>query len=655
MISVLPKLLANLCDPCRISLSAALSELQELESESEPKHPPPLERTNVVSSEKEQAVPPLKRTRNLSFFRSFVSSRSHSPGINNQRSQVPNRITTSNYDHNLQLSFNRLPVELLLDIFVHICHSDYDKYLWDKERFKKTTPLTLGGVCGYWRNTVWRYPPLWSHVYLFLSEKRYTRQMKILDFWLERSGNQPLLLNISLVKEEAWDAKRIPDSMIDILLKHSTRWRAISWVLPEAWYPHLNQIRPKLDNLYSICTQPTYKDADQSPTLRERLIFLDSAPKLEKVHLNGYYLTDVPLQWIQLTHLTLQQVYIDECYYAFHRSPNLARCKISKLLVNDVNRTVECPSSQIHMEKMKKFILHASSWKDAVELLGHVSLPAVETLDLSGSQGDATFEQLSKAILSAIGDLKVGCNGDMIVASSTLTSLALRDANLDFKSDSSTDTELKSLLLQLPSLETLDIKVTNRSGERTMFCMWWFIELLKAHPLNSVRDNNSPSSAPSSSEQVQVPAPTEELPPTPKPDDVAFHLPNLRHFVFEVPEILTHSFKSHHCALDGLDCDITDRRFMEALLELLKQRSYRGSLFRRRIVDEDASAANLPLRGRLKEFCLKSDGFLTVIESPSTESIPEMVRKTWKNFEQLKTDDFSFKLEMGDCRWNISS
>ncbi|KAF9530736.1 hypothetical protein CPB83DRAFT_156911 [Crepidotus variabilis] len=389
---------------------------------------------------------------------------------------------------NLLVPVNHLPVEVLAELFTTICHADSDRFLGDtKNRHRKTTPLVLGSVCKQWRAIVWSTPRIWSHVSLCLSTSRWETQTSLLSDWLSHSGVCPLIINLCFENEEEW-ASSTPEDFVNILAGTANRWSAINYVLPEDWYPLLEVIKEKLDILTTISTQPLWTDCSLSPSRRKRLKLFEHAPVLECLHLNGYYLTDVSVQWDQLKRFTIQHVYLDECFYALPLTFNLTWCRIYTILLNDVDRMIADPEKPIRLEHLETLIIYSAVWEDLLRLLSHLSLPTLDTLIITAPTQEIVYPELYPVLLKA-----TGCPTELI----HIRKFVVGELEWFVQPIGLLEKELREFLALLPLLEDLEIDITSKAEQSTAaFCVWWFIDLLKV-PLTDMLHHNC-------SEQVSI-------------------------------------------------------------------------------------------------------------------------------------------------------
>jgi len=382
----------------------------------------------------------------------------------------------------------RLPQELLCEIFATVCHADFHKFRRSvKNRHNKTTALTLGRICREWRDIVWSTPAIWSHVFLCLSLTRYDAQVKLLEGWLNRSGVHPLSLNFCFHNEGEWSNKKPPMDLIILLSSTSYRWRVIDVVIPEGWYQALNEIMHNIPILVDVSTQSLQSDCALSPSKRKPFTLFKHAPVLKAVHLNGYYLSDVSIPWGQLRHLTLQYVYLDECFFGLMKSPDITACRIYTILKNDVNRVVI--ENDILLELLEEMFFFGSIWDDTERLFSHLITPLLHTLEISTPQDDLDLPKIPPLLLKSGSHL-----------------LKLKLDAFTFTSD---EVNLLELLCNIPTLHNVEISMNPDSVPISNL----FIDLLKLRPSSSTSDKTD----------------------DPRPPSIPYFLPNLEMFTFSGP------------------------------------------------------------------------------------------------------------------------
>ncbi|OAX35401.1 hypothetical protein K503DRAFT_371109 [Rhizopogon vinicolor AM-OR11-026] len=171
---------------------------------------------------------------------------------------------------------HRLPAELLQQIFLLVVHnlngSDYPsifsfEYTASPREYViyanfVAPPLLFTRVCRLWRAVACSTTELWSHVQVILPGgiKPLGQFLpSVLQFWLARSGNQPLTLCIDsrpLIVKCGRRFRRLPDSegnsqLLEILLAERGRWDMVTFASSiREWEVKLDTLdTPKLRNL----------------------------------------------------------------------------------------------------------------------------------------------------------------------------------------------------------------------------------------------------------------------------------------------------------------------------------------------------------------------------------------------------------------------
>ncbi|KAF8151607.1 hypothetical protein B0H34DRAFT_665030, partial [Crassisporium funariophilum] len=193
------------------------------------------------------------------------------------------------------------------------------------DREKTPIPFMIGRVCGEWREIIWSTPVVWSYLSIRLSATRYDAQYELLEAWLTRSGEVPLTICASMESPFAWGCQ-VPKMFIRLLSKTAYRWREIEIALPHWCYPFLGDGKQSLPLLHSVISHQI-----TGPKKRERLNFFQFAPCLRTLHLDAHYLTDVDIQWDQLTAFTLERFTRQECFDVLAETSNLVHCHVKHI------------------------------------------------------------------------------------------------------------------------------------------------------------------------------------------------------------------------------------------------------------------------------------------------------------------------------------
>ncbi|CAA7270684.1 unnamed protein product [Cyclocybe aegerita] len=94
----------------------------------------------------------------------------------------------------------RLPIELTTRIFALAMSGwNYLPSFMDSKRNTVRPPLLFGAICRRWREIAWLTPSLWTEVDICLSPGNAMHRGTLLDEWIRRSGQLPLLITIRTV------------------------------------------------------------------------------------------------------------------------------------------------------------------------------------------------------------------------------------------------------------------------------------------------------------------------------------------------------------------------------------------------------------------------------------------------------------------------
>lgn len=148
---------------------------------------------------------------------------------------------------------NHLPPEVMRMILLHpdLHDSTYSrKYIQDSV----DGLISLGSVCRYWRNIIYRDRLAWTKVRISRCGKISRSLPQKLRFWLEQSKGE--MLHIDLIVDESAVAKRSArvNEILDVLLEHKHRWRSIDLFLTthDVYGPLVNITPGALPNLVSM-------------------------------------------------------------------------------------------------------------------------------------------------------------------------------------------------------------------------------------------------------------------------------------------------------------------------------------------------------------------------------------------------------------------
>jgi hypothetical protein len=221
---------------------------------------------------------------------------------------------------NSQLPISCLPPEILSRIFVAAVANEVVR-----KPFSTTStevPLLLSHVCQTWRSVAFNLSEIWATVHCRVAKGKASIQAKHLHDWLTRSKERLLSIRISFEDELSWIAS-LSTAIIVTLLPHSHRWRNLDLVVLKGWFPLLDLVYGKVENLESLSIRTP------GPTFYEGLpdLFAE-APRLRNVFLKC---ADFELPWIHITSVTLLQPSVIQVTTMIHHCPCLISGKFLEL------------------------------------------------------------------------------------------------------------------------------------------------------------------------------------------------------------------------------------------------------------------------------------------------------------------------------------
>lgn len=116
-------------------------------------------------------------------------------------------------------AFDKLPTELLVDIFKHARADD----VWDAYLENGLYPVALTHVCQSWRRVALGAPTLWANIHLW---EYYTEEAETaVRTYVERSGTCPLFL--TWFPRRTYDTQKVID---DLIVPYVERWQRITLI-----------------------------------------------------------------------------------------------------------------------------------------------------------------------------------------------------------------------------------------------------------------------------------------------------------------------------------------------------------------------------------------------------------------------------------------
>lgn len=234
-----------------------------------------------------------------------------------------------------------LPPEVLIIIFEFACCLNDDAIFtpnftrknseqsWEEDQDPDNacagTPLLIAKVCSVWRNIVLSAPKLWTNIIIYFENKRANRQAAMLQYWLSKSGQLPL--NVEITQQGCHEPTE-STAVIDVLVAHAHRFRSLDLFLPSAWESALNSAADCIHLLNHLILRFPADEGDPLFTLIEDVYMFADAPQLREVIIIGRSAAEVFLPWAQLESLESWYDSVAELVETLGLSSRLRCCKV---------------------------------------------------------------------------------------------------------------------------------------------------------------------------------------------------------------------------------------------------------------------------------------------------------------------------------------
>ncbi|KAI0773405.1 hypothetical protein BC629DRAFT_1595170 [Irpex lacteus] len=331
---------------------------------------------------------------------------------------------------------------------------------------KHQIPLNVSQTCREWRYIAINYAALWSHLKLEIDtvERKGVDYLKLLRFWLPRSGGRPMELLVKFIwtlpgsfedfpKEDLHRAQQYAGDIVQLFSTYQHRWRTVYLVSSGPSFPDDFSVTlsymPLLESLHI-----GYTSLDGIETPRHTLI---SDTELDRVH--ATYILDASVESPVFHNLhTLELFLISNptvgegsisLFTALKETPNLERLRVHYEVephLPDLNWMVQIPDSghRITLPRLRELDWKVISSKFSELLRMFLITPALEVL-----------------MLVILGD-EFGAYGDWIRTRMPEGAPSLTKLSLDFYTTLQFDPEsVVALLSAIPSIQYLTIRISS--------------------------------------------------------------------------------------------------------------------------------------------------------------------------------------------------
>ncbi|KAF9005397.1 hypothetical protein BDQ17DRAFT_1540790 [Cyathus striatus] len=249
------------------------------------------------------------------------------------------------------LTINRLPVELLTEIFYHYLKIKAKAPLDEKScitasHCTDSTPLLLAHVCGYWRNITKSTSMLWSSLAIFNARHKH---IPLIRLWLEYADTSPLSITIDGMANNT-ERQSAVDVILRILIGRCHLWKSIEFRFLDFQRAMMDIQADSLTTLeHAFVMLPSWPISHNDKVLEA----VHSSPKIASIRYGGTFCSfPVQTPWAQLRAL--------DCWFSIpiHQFLQLLRpCHSLEVLRLPVGLDIDelvLPVESIELPRLKK-------------------------------------------------------------------------------------------------------------------------------------------------------------------------------------------------------------------------------------------------------------------------------------------------------------
>jgi hypothetical protein len=258
----------------------------------------------------------------------------------------------------------RLPPELLSEIFLHLHPPSWDKDSYGYYFVPRDIVMLPAQICRRWRRVALSTPNLYTTITIGGRHGSLDSELALTKTWLSRSGTLPL----SLAYQPPAHPKTEYQPVIDEVLAHSNRWRNLSITFTISSFSNLAAVRGRLHCLEKL--EVSLRGVQMQP-----VDAFETAPQLRSLSIDSdislHFLT---IPWVQLANLDITYPGFGypsrDCLDVLSRCPNLVTCSL-------VLQQGSAPVTQCHpieLLHLRSLYLEGS---EPADIFVHLSLPAL--------------------------------------------------------------------------------------------------------------------------------------------------------------------------------------------------------------------------------------------------------------------------------------
>ncbi|KAF8963303.1 hypothetical protein BDZ97DRAFT_1919962 [Flammula alnicola] len=203
-----------------------------------------------------------------------------------------------------------LPVEVISEIFTWYHEETYKPSVFgDSDTSDQGSPLRLAAVCKTWREIAFQTPQLWTSLHIVHDLEQITQShLELVAQWLGRSSKMPLYIRLQDTsnEEEEEEADVYPASLFALIAGYA----------PGA--PLLEYLRLAPTDIVNFSTA----------------FSLGKIPCLRSLNISHVFLSNIHVEWDNLTSIQLKAFATDEILEVLSRARRVVDCKFLDIVAN---------------------------------------------------------------------------------------------------------------------------------------------------------------------------------------------------------------------------------------------------------------------------------------------------------------------------------
>ncbi|KAF8995770.1 hypothetical protein BDQ17DRAFT_1330378 [Cyathus striatus] len=239
-----------------------------------------------------------------------------------------------------------------------------------------------GSVCREWRDIIWSNPRSWTALVLRLSWMYYFTQIKLLDFFLRKSGSYPL--SICIEADHHVFQYNPPREALRMITEHCKRWEYLDICMSDNGLKLMQSVLNSNEPQVPLLRGLRVKRCQETRRMAPHITSFEVAPQLTSVSLYSLGIRTLLLPLTQLTSIEGYGQTTNVTIDLLEDCTNLVHCHfIAVLWTYEQNFAMNwSPSTRITLPGLKSLYITNTDRNSMNNILNFISCPALQELRL---------------------------------------------------------------------------------------------------------------------------------------------------------------------------------------------------------------------------------------------------------------------------------